>query len=340
MTYTTNLEHLSAEFGNSGYIIGFANKFFTLWNYSITLNEATGELTFDAYFVKNIGKENPYKDAYPFDEGLKGKELHITSGREGTGLNLTPQELKALKFSRGTDRGLVIANYTNLANLIWKYNTCFVKLSLSEARKKAELANIANRAIELGAVEIEGRLWRPEDVDATKFSRQPEYNVSINWCNDANILCWKFNKGAVNKFRPQVVVDAEIANIKTRAIELGSIEIDGILYSPDKQNEDWFKEKMAARKNVTAGTSIEFTPNHNLTTDGFLLYNGLDFKFDYKYYPATYYGPEHAFPIDRKGKAKQIKNRKIRINTYEKVTEENNGKSFTYYKVLDWELVK
>ena len=110
MTYTTNLEKLSYEFGNTGYIIGFANKFFTLWNYSITRNEATGELTFDAYFVKNIGKENPYEGAYPFDNGLKGKELHITSGREGSGLNLTPQELKALKFSRGTERGHGIGN--------------------------------------------------------------------------------------------------------------------------------------------------------------------------------------------------------------------------------------
>ena len=110
MTYTTNLEKLSYEFGNTGYIIGFANKFFTLWNYSITRNEATGELTFDAYFVKNIGKENPYEGAYPFDNGLKGKELHITSGREGSGLNLTPQELKALKFSRGTERGYGIGN--------------------------------------------------------------------------------------------------------------------------------------------------------------------------------------------------------------------------------------
>ena len=340
MTYTTNLNQLANDFGNNGYIIGFAKKFFTLWSYSITRNEATGELVFDAYFVKNVGKENPYEGAYPFDNGLKGKELHITSGREGTGLNLTPQELKALKFSRGNDKGLVIANYCNLANLCWKYNTGFVKLSLSKARKDAELANIANRAIELGAVEIEGRLWRPEEVETATFSRNPFFGANIFTFEDANILCWKFNKKAVSEFRPESIVKQELANIRIRALELGSIEIDNVLYSPDKQKEDWFKEKMAAKVNVEANTAIEFTPTHNISVEGFITFSGLEFKFDCRYYPGTYYGPEHSFPIDRKGKAKQIKNRKIRINSYEKVTETENGCTFTYYKVIDWEFVK
>lgn len=40
MTYTTNLQQLSKEFGTNGHIVGFAKHYLTLWNYSITTNEA------------------------------------------------------------------------------------------------------------------------------------------------------------------------------------------------------------------------------------------------------------------------------------------------------------
>ena len=75
MTYTINLQQLSNEFCTNGHIVGFTKHYFTLWNYSITTNADNEELVLDAYFIKNIGKTNPYASAYPFDEGLKGKVL-------------------------------------------------------------------------------------------------------------------------------------------------------------------------------------------------------------------------------------------------------------------------
>lgn len=337
MTYTIDIAAIENEFGNTGHIVGFANKFYTLWRYEITHNEANGELVFDAYFIKNIGSNNPYEGAYPFDAGLKGVKVHITSGREGTGFNLTPQEFRALRFSKGKYKGLLIADSIDLAGLVWMYNTRFVASNICPARQKAELANIANRAIELGAVNIEDRLWRPEDVDTDRFSRNPRFDEKISTCNDVNILCWKWNKKVVSEFRPQFVTDGELANIKARALELGSIELEGWLYSPDKQEEDWFKEKMATRVAVENGEAIVCTPAYNITVDGFLKINGNLFYFEHQYYYGTYYGPEHSFPLDNKGKAKQVRNKKISINSYEKVVEENGN---SYYKVLDWNFVK
>jgi hypothetical protein len=335
MTYSIDLASISKKFGNEGNIIGFANKFYTLWSYKITENIETHELAFDAYFIKNIGLVNHLTDIYPFDEGLKGKEIHIVSGREGNGLNLTPQEFKALKFSRGTDSGLVISEYCNLSNLCWKYNTCFIKTSLSEARKDAELTNIANRAIELGAIYHEDHLYTPEQVDTTIFSRNPSVNTRIDQCNDCNVLCWKYNnkERSINSARPQFVNDGELENIKARAIELGAVEYNNRLYSPDKQHEDWFIEMVSFSKNIENNEPIIITPTRNISVEGWLWINNHNFYFEHQYYYGTYYGPEHSFPIDSKGKAKQIKNHKIEITSYEK-TGDNE------YKVISWKFVK
>jgi len=335
MTYSIDLATIAKNFGNEGNIIGYANKFYTLWSYKITENVETHELTFDAYFIKNLGLVNRFAAIYPFDEGLKGKEIHITSGREGTGLQLTKLELKALKFSHSPYRGAVIAEFNDLGTLCWKFNCCIVKRGIDEAQRKAELTNMVNRAIELGATYYEDRLYTPEEVDTTHFSYNPDRNTEINWCNDCNLLCWKYNNKdrSVNTARPQFVIDGELANIKTRAIELGAVEYNGRLYSPDKQKEDWFKTMISISSMVEKNEPIVTTPNRNISPDGYLYLNGIYFYFEHKYYPATYYGPEHSFPIDEKGKAKQIKNHSIEITSYEKTKDDE-------YKVLTWKFVK
>ena len=335
MTYTIDLANISKNFGNEGNIIGYANKFYTLWSYKITENVETHELVFDAFFIKNIGLVNRFANIYPFDEGLKGKEIHITSGREGSGLQLTKLELKALKFSAHPAKGCVIAEYNDLRTLCWKFNCCIIKRGIDEAQRKAELTNMVNRAVELGATYFEDRLYTPEEVDTTHFSRNPERNTQIDWCNDCNLLCWKYNhkEKSVNHSRPQFVIDGELANIKARAIELGAVEYNGRLYSPDKQQEDWFKTMVSIASITEKGETVATTPTGNISPDGYLYISGVYFYFDHKYYPATYYGPEHSFPIDANGKAKQIKNRPIEITSYEKMDDKT-------YKVLSWNFAK
>ena len=337
MTYSIDLANILENFGNEGKIVGFANKYFTLWTYKITKNEANGELTFDAYFVKNLGNTNRFAEIYPFDENLKGVELHITSGREGTGLNLTPQQLKALKFSRGPQRGLNIADYTNLSSLIWKYNTKHVKPSLSEARKEAELTNIANRAIELGAVIYENLLWRAEELDTTLLSKNPEFQTRIADINDDNLLCWKYNHEAVNQYRPEPIWKEELENIKARAIELGAIELNGRLYSTKAQQEPWFVGPRQLLNALELGEEVDFEAQRNLEGDGtYNVSSVITLVFEHKYYPATYYGPAHCYPVDRKGKGKIIRNKVLHIKKAEKI----EGTTTPTFKIIDWEFAK
>ena len=262
MTYSIDLASIAKNFGNEGNIIGYANKFYTLWSYKITENVETHELTFDVYFIKNIGLVNRFADIYPFDECLKGKEVHINSDVKGSGLQITKLELKALKFSKNPCRGALISEFTDLNTLCWKYNCCIVKGSIDKSQKEAELTNMLNRAIELGAVEFKDRL-----------------------------------------------------------------------YSPDKQKEYWFIEMVSLNKQLENNEPLIITPNTNISVDGWLWIHKNKFYFEHKYYSWTYYGPEHSFPIDSNGKAKQIKNHKIEITNYEK-TGDNE------YKVISWEFVK
>ena len=335
MTYSIDLVSIAKNFGNEGNIIGYANKFYTLWSYKITGNVETHELTFDAYFIKNIGLVNRFADIYPFDEGLKGKEVHINSDVKGSGLQITKLELKALKFSKNPCRGALISEFTDLNTLCWKYNCCIVKGSIDKSQKEAELTNMLNRAIELGAVYNDGHIYPPEQVDTTVFSLNPAFDTKIDLCNDCNLLCWKYNNKdrSVKRARPQFVIDGELENIKTRAIELGAVEFKDRLYSPDKQKEDWFIEMVSLNKQLENNEPLIITPNTNISVDGWLWIHKNKFYFEHKYYSWTYYGPEHSFPIDSNGKAKQIKNHKIEITNYEK-TGDNE------YKVISWEFVK
>ena len=86
-------------------------------------------------------------------------------------------------------------------------------------------------------------------------------------------------------------------------------------------------------ENVETHEPLIITPNTNISVDGWLWIHKNKFYFEHKYYSWTYYGPEHSFPIDSNGKAKQIKNHKIEITNYEK-TGDNE------YKVISWEFVK
>lgn len=337
MTHAINLESIVKNFGSEGKIVGFANKYYTLWTYKITENAANHELSFDAYFVKNLGKKNRYEGRCPFEETLKGVELHINSFRTDTGLQLTPQQFKALKFSRGNDRGMVIAEYSSLANLIWKYNTRFVSRTITPERQAAELTNIANRAIELGAVNFDGVLYRPEDADVTSFSRNPMVGTKISDCYEDGILCWKYNHHAVNENRPEAIVNAEIENIKARAIELGAVEMNGCLYSVKQQEEPWFNDGKKLLEAIENNQPYTFKAERNLDEVGMYTTNFVNLAFYNRYYPATYYGPAYCLPLDKKGHGKRIKNVEICIINAEKV-ENVNGKPI--YKVLDWDIVK
>ena len=64
MTTSINIQELLKNFGEEGKIVGFKNKFYTLWEYKITKNNATGEYAFDAYYIKNLGIENATQTAY------------------------------------------------------------------------------------------------------------------------------------------------------------------------------------------------------------------------------------------------------------------------------------
>lgn len=347
MTNNINLEKLLNEFGAQGNIIGFANKFYTLWSYAIIENIDTHKLSFDAYFIKNIGATNTYEGVFPFEPSLKGAEIHFISTGEFGG-ELTKQEIKALKFSKGRYRGHYINECADADFLCWAYNVKFVSNSSSS---DYELTNIYNRAVELGCVLIEKTLYTPDAAAGKTFSCNPSRGAMIDECNDDGLLCWKYNKNAVDADMCKQIQEAELENIKHRALELGAVEYNNRMYSVKNQGEEWFAKIISVNDLISKNAPIKLTPEHNLNDMGELIMNGVIFRFESRYYPSTYYGPSYCLPVDEKGKSKRIKNKTIEITEYEKLfipaheDVDYYGDSIHYndrtvYVVKSWKIVK
>lgn len=330
MNTSINVKELLNNYGESGQIVGFANKFYTLWEYKITLNNVTNDYVFDAYFIKNLGTENRLEGMFPFDESLKGTEIHIKYFEPGTGRALTHLQFKALRFSRSPEYGKMISECEDCSLLCWKYNNNVIDRSVSESRQAFEIANICNRALELGAKLVNDRLYPQEKLDGSTFSRTPMLHSKIAECNDLGLLCWKYNNKAVDDSRPNEIVEIELENIKKRAIEVGALYLNDWLYDT---NKDYVKESLKLIEQINNNEVICFKADSNLSSWGIVKNGIINFQFDYKYYPATYYGPSYYLPLDKKGNAKRIKNKDIEIISYEKIDD-------ITYKVLDWKFKK
>ena len=330
MTTSINIQELLKNFGAEGKIVGFKNKFYTLWEYKITQNQVSGEYAFDAYFIKNLGLENHLEDLLPFDSSLSGSEIHIKYFEPGTGRALNKLQFKALSFSLSPKRGDLIAKCEDVDLLCWKYNNEMVDYKVCEKRRQFEIANICNRALELNAKLIDGKLYPSNKLTGNTFSKNPFRNMEISTCNDLGVLCWKYNNKAVEENRPSEIVNAELELIKNRAIELGAIILNDWFYDI---NKDYVKSSIEMLEEISNNNIISLSANSNLSWTGSLKHNLIEFVFDYKYYPGTYYGPEYYLPLDKKGKGKRIKNKKIEIISYEKIDD-------TKIKVLDWRFKK
>lgn len=339
MNYSIDLKKLRSEFGDEGHIVGFANKYFTMWTYKIVEDVESQEITFDAYFNHNIGAKNPYSDVLPFDENLKGKVLRIVSaGNSDISIEIQKQELKSSKFSKNPMKGCLINECKDLSLLCWKFNSKAVSVDNFGYDNNPELINIKNRAIELGAFQFNDFLF---DEDPTaKFSNNPQRGDLISECNDCDLLVWKFNHDAINYYnRLDCVCNGELTNIKNRAVELGAVELSGRLYSPKHQQEEWFVENINIKSCIENGQSFEANVKTNISVEGYISMGFNQFLFEkIQYHRENYYCPfEHSMPIDNKGKAKRIKGKKILINKYEEMIDEQGRK---IYKITDWEVVK
>lgn len=330
MTTSINIQELLNNFGEEGKIVGFKNKFYTLWEYKITKNNATGEYAFDAYYIKNLGIENRLEGLYYFDSSLKGTEIHIKYFEPGTGRALTHLQFKALRFSKSPEYGKMISECEDCSLLCWKYNNNVIDRSISESRQAFEKANICNRALELGAKLVNDRLYPQEKLEGTIFSRTPMLHDKIAECNDLSLLCWKYNNKAVDDSRPNEIVEKELENIKNRALELGAIYLNDWFYDI---NKDFVKQSLEMIEKINNNEILTINSESNLNSIGDLKQGIIRFNFDYKYYPATYYGPEYYLPVDKKGKGKRIKNKTIEIISYEKIDD-------ITFKVLDWKFKK
>lgn len=330
MTTSINIQELLKNFGAEGKIVGFKNKFYTLWEYKITQNQVSGEYVFDAYFIKNLGLENHLEDLLPFDSSLSGSEIHIKYFEPGTGRALNKLQFKALRFSVNPSSGSLISEYTDVNTLCWKYNNQIVDGKVSQKRQEFELANICNRALELGAKIINNQLYPESMLNGKSFSKNPYRGVHINKCNDLSVLCWKYNNKAVEENRPSEIVNAELELIKNRAIELGAVTLNNWFFDI---NKDFVKESIETLSALSTNKPFAIKTDSNLSWNGTLKIGLIEFEFDYKYYPGTYYGPEYYLPVDKKGKGKRIKGKEIEIISYEKIDD-------TKFKVLDWRFKK
>ncbi len=330
MTTSINIQELLKNFGEEGKIVGFKNKYYTLWEYKITQNHISGEYAFDAYFIKNLGLENHLEEILPFDSSLSGSEIHIKYFEPGTGRALNKLQFKALSFSLNPKRGDLISKCEDVDLLCWKYNNEMVDYKACERRRQFEITNICNRAIELGAKLVDNKLYAPIKLDSDIFSKKPCANEKISTCNDLGLLCWKYNNNAVEENRPEEIVKTELENIKNRAIELGAVILNDWFYDT---NKDFVKSSLEMLDEINNNNILTIQANSNLNSWGKLQIGILKFNFDYKYYPSTYYGPEYYLPLDKKGKGKRIKNKEIEIISYEKIDDTN-------FKVLDWRFKK
>lgn len=343
MTYSSSfdLADLLNNFGSDGFIVGFANKFFTLWSYQIVEDLENHQLTLNAYFVRNLGANNPYDETVPFCASLKGKELHLTqSAEQKKSMMIQRQEFKAQRFSKSPSFGEEISACEDASLLCWKFNNGAVNWNKDRQVAELEMVNIKNQAIRLGCIARWNRLYQEEP--AIHFSNMPAKGELIAECEDAGLLCWKYNNRAVNNYFtiPAEEQEQELENIKTRAIELGSVEIAGKLYSPDKQQQTWFKDAMEINNATATCAPFVVTSKFNINTNGFITFGFIPFTFaNIKIVPATYYGPEYAMPIDMKGKAKRIKGKTLKITAYE-LCSADECHNTPYYKITDWQIVK
>lgn len=332
-----DLENLRSQFGNEGKIVGFANKFYTIWTYQIIEDAENGKLCFEAYFNHNLGANNPFEGVLPFCESLKGNKTIKFISSFQSGLNLTPQEFKAQFFSKGLCKGNKISECTDTEMLCWKFNHNSVDLKHSFAQ--AELVNIKNRALELGCQCIEGNIYTEKQLSHNYFSLTPNEDEKISECTDVNLLCWKFNKKAIDTInQPEFLQNGELESIKNRALELGAMFFNNYLYRPDTVAESWFQENLSIREKLEKCEPFEKTMNTNLNSDGYCNIGFEDFYFEnHKYYRGTYYAPAYCLPVDSKGKAKRIKGNTIQVISYQAHTDETGYK---YYTITDWKIVK
>lgn len=178
----------------------------------------------------------------------------------------------------------------------------------------------------------------PEVNVHDRFTFNPLRGERISDCNDADVLCWKYNKGAyTDNFEKDLIY--------RQAISLGTIDVNGYLASPATQRKDWFKEGMVLREAILRGEPFVLHCDHCPVTRkaGFET-----FVFN-TYHVETYYGSS-TYLVDNNGKNKRVRNRDIRVLGWERATMEVGTGDYDEYgyektcakevmKVTKWEFV-
>ena len=110
---------------------------------------------------------------------------------------------------------------------------------------------------------------------------------------------------------------------------------DGMFMSPDdlEANKEWHKHCEEISRIINGTDPIEFIATTNLNDEGELLFmEGACVKFD-NYKEMWYNGWPYSLPLDKKGKAKRIKNKTLVIKSWEVLSD-------FCIKAIDWEIKK
>lgn len=160
-------------------IIGFANQFYTLWNFSVepmysTIHTAAGERhvkTGDIYkyfYIKNISKDlEKVKSLYPnvtIDDSLRGKSRDFEIEKGSKWVDYEPEVL-----SKGRNRGMAIQSI-NEKDLIWSYENEPTYEDENGYNKK-RIEYIENKLNEYGLFLYNDRWLTKEEIAAKELEK-------------------------------------------------------------------------------------------------------------------------------------------------------------------------
>jgi len=229
----------------------------------------------------------------------------------------------SLSFSRNPYSGERISQCTDVAVLAWKLEKKAVDPKRSDICKEAELIHIEDRLKEIG-IQDNGR-WVSKEVydlrhNAKIFSKNPYRGEEIFKCEDAGVLTWKLNNEVVDDTRDREIINDELRAISNRLMQLGGGMKNGRWYTVEQLNSDWMKQddEISGKIEMNEGFEYQFG-NSGINLNGCKTIAGYTFYFNHKVYYGTYYCPvDYALPIQDNGKTCRVKNKKIRVNSYER----------------------
>ena len=207
-------------------VIGFANKFYTLWDVTSKVVESkySKDILVTNAYIKNISMDiDKVKELYPgveIDESLRGHSCTFEYIKE-------QKEINTDKFNFGKYEGKLISECTDKNYLCWLFDNC-------DGERKQ---NVEARLIELGFVIKDDIIFTQEEIEIL-FNR----NLSIesdnsNKCygvyrNEDGIL-FKFNDVKINYYNG-FEYGLSLVNGKAKRIKNKTIKIKDYKYEITK----------------------------------------------------------------------------------------------------------